>query len=102
MRSHYRHTSAGRIASSLHADVIFGKDNGRRQILWLGVTAHPTAEWIANQLTEACGWDQFPAILSVISMGPMVRSSSEEFDPWTFVIDRRRRAPHRKTDLLNG
>jgi hypothetical protein len=31
--------------------------HGRRQILWFGVTAHPT-EWIANQLTEACGWEQ--------------------------------------------
>jgi hypothetical protein len=28
--------------------------HGRRQILWFGVTAQPTAEWIANQLTAAC------------------------------------------------
>jgi transposase InsO family protein len=34
--------------------------HGRRQLLWFGVTAHPTAEWIANQLTEACGWEQIP------------------------------------------
>ena len=34
--------------------------HGRRQILWLGVTAHPTTEWIARQLTEACGWDPVP------------------------------------------
>ena len=34
--------------------------HGRRQILWLGVTSQPTAEWIANQLTAACGWEQIP------------------------------------------
>ena len=32
----------------------------RRQIMWLGVTASPTAEWIARQLTEACGWEHAP------------------------------------------
>jgi hypothetical protein len=25
--------------------------------------AHPTAEWIARQFTEACGWEQAPTIL---------------------------------------
>ena len=37
--------------------------HGRRQILWFGVTSHPSAEWIANQITEACGWEQTPRYL---------------------------------------
>jgi transposase InsO family protein len=37
--------------------------HGRRHILWFGITAHPTAEWIANQLTAACGWEQVPYYL---------------------------------------
>src|ERR1700726_4567415 len=34
--------------------------HGRRQVIWFGVTTHPTAAWIANQTTEACGWEQLP------------------------------------------
>ena len=35
----------------------------RREILWLGVTAHPTAEWLAQQVTEAIGWEKPPQYL---------------------------------------
>ena len=34
--------------------------HGRREILWIGTTSHPSAEWIAHQLTEAFGWDEAP------------------------------------------
>jgi hypothetical protein len=37
--------------------------HGRRQVIWFGVTTHPSPEWIANQLTEACGWEQLPRYL---------------------------------------
>jgi transposase InsO family protein len=32
----------------------------RREMLWLTATAHPTAEWIARQITEAVGWERPP------------------------------------------
>jgi transposase InsO family protein len=37
--------------------------HSRRELLWLGVTSHPDAEWIARQLTEACGWCKAPRYL---------------------------------------
>ena len=37
--------------------------HSRRELLWLGVTAHPNAQWIAQQLTEAYGWKETPRYL---------------------------------------
>jgi len=36
---------------------------GRRRLVWANVTANPTAEWIAQQITEAFAWDEAPRYL---------------------------------------
>src|ERR1700726_5343710 len=63
--------------------------HGRRQIVWLGVTAHPTAEWIANQITEAFGWEKAPRCL----IPDRDRASSDAFDRWAFATNQRHHAP---------
>ena len=35
----------------------------RRQLLWFEVTRHPTAEWLARQITAAFPWTSAPAYL---------------------------------------
>jgi transposase InsO family protein len=45
----------------LYAFVIVHLD--RRGLVWINVTANPTAEWIAHQLTEAFPWDEAPRYL---------------------------------------
>lgn len=77
--------------------------HGRRQILWLGVTAHPTAEWIANQLTEAIGWEQVPRYL----IRDRDAAYGEVFTrrvsiPWVFGIARRLLVHPGNTATQNG
>lgn len=36
---------------------------GRRELVWINVTANPTADWIARQLTEAFPWGEAPRYL---------------------------------------
>jgi len=45
----------------LFAFLVLG--HGRRQLLWFEVTRHPTAEWLARQITEAFPWVSAPAYL---------------------------------------
>jgi transposase InsO family protein len=40
----------------LYAIVIVRLD--RRDLVWVNVTANPTAEWVARQITEAFPWDE--------------------------------------------
>src|SRR2546429_7894509 len=35
----------------------------RRELAWINVTAHPTAEWIAQQIVEAFPWNEAPRYL---------------------------------------
>ena len=45
----------------LFAFLVLG--HGRRQLLWFEVTRHPTAKWLARQITEAFPWTSAPAYL---------------------------------------
>jgi transposase InsO family protein len=45
----------------LFAFLVLG--HGRRQLLWVEVTSHPTAEWLARQITEAFPWVSAPTYL---------------------------------------
>ncbi|WP_225709022.1 integrase core domain-containing protein [Bradyrhizobium cenepequi] len=45
----------------LYAFVIVRLD--RRELVWINVTAHPTAEWVARQITEAFPWNEAPGYM---------------------------------------
>jgi transposase InsO family protein len=45
----------------LFAFLVLGHE--RRRLLWFAVTRHPTAEWLACQITEAFPWNSVPKYL---------------------------------------
>jgi hypothetical protein len=54
------------VVPTLSFDLLFAflvLGHGRRQRLCLEVTRHPTAEWLARQITEAFPWTSAPTYL---------------------------------------
>ena len=77
--------------------------HGSRVILCLAATAHPSAEWIPRQLTEAYGWEQGQGYLvrdrdSVYGD----RSLSGAFVRWAFGIGRPRRGRRGRMAIVRG
>ena len=66
-----------------HGIVIMRLD--RRRLLWTNVTANPTAEWIARQITEAFPWKRL-TISFATATRPMAMPSPGVFPPWVSVI----------------
>ena len=52
-----------------------------RHVAWISVTTHPTAEWVARQITEAFPWNEAPRY--------MIRDRDRIYGP---VVTRRLRA----------
>ena len=64
----------------LYAYIIVRLD--RRELVWINVTTHPTAEWVARQITEAFPWNEAPRYIIRDGIASMVSSSHADCAPW--------------------
>jgi hypothetical protein len=69
----------------------------RRELVWINVTAYPTAEWIARQITEAFPWNE-----SAIETGSTVLRSRADYEPWVSATNPLQRARRGKIRLPSG
>ena len=46
-----------------------GRGTDRRELVWINVTAHPTAEWIAQQITDAFPWKRRECVDHIVVLG---------------------------------
>ena len=68
LRNHMREVAAmdSFVVPTLAFNLLYGfiiVRLGRRELVWIGVTNSPTADWIARQITEAFPWDSAPRYL---------------------------------------
>jgi hypothetical protein len=82
----------------LYAFVIVRLD--RRDLVWINVTANPTAEWIARQITDL--GMRLRATSSVIGIGSTAVPSHADCAPWASGTSQLHWRPLGRTTLLNG
>ena len=72
----------------------------RRRLISLSVTDHPTADWIARQLTDAFPWDEAPDYM-IRDRDAMLRSvpSRSVLQPWVYAITRSPRGHPGRTGM---
>ena len=68
LRNHAPHIAAMDlfVVPTIGFDLLYGLvivQLARRELVWINVTAHPTAEWIAQQIVEAFPWNEAPRYL---------------------------------------
>jgi len=76
---------------TLTFDVLFAVlvlGHGRRQLLWFQVTRHPTAEWLARQITEAFPWTSALAYLVRDNDRAYAHVFTSRVRRWVSAIDR--------------
>jgi hypothetical protein len=66
--------------------------HARRRLVTISVTANPTAEWIAGQVTDAFPWDEAPGHLIRAATEPSAYPTHIAFGQWGSAIIRLRRA----------
>jgi putative transposase len=76
--------------------------HARRRLVHFNVTEHPTAEWTARQLLEACGLEEAPRYLIRDRDRSMVNGFRVRPRHWTFAKRSLRLARHGKTRMPSG
>jgi hypothetical protein len=56
----------------------------RRELVWINATVQPTAEWIAQQITEAFPWNEVPRYL-IRDRDGLYRGALCDYEPWASV-----------------
>jgi hypothetical protein len=92
------------IVPTLTFDLLFAflvRGHGRRQLLWCEVTRHPTAEWLARQITEAFPWASAPAYLIRDNDGAYGHVFTSRVQAWVSATARSRLDRRGKMALRN-